>query len=383
MLGVKMIRCRWREQVLDKHKQKVMVVIGTRPEAIKMWPVIQALKAHPDCQTHVCLTAQHRDMLDMFVAELGIHPDSDLDLMRSGQTLAELSGRLIPAFSELLQAHRPDMVLVQGDTTTAALAALTAFYEDIYVGHVEAGLRSGNRRSPFPEEVNRRMTATLADLHFAPTKQAQANLLAEGVPADAVRVTGNTVIDAVKGMAGDVPQSASPRVLMTAHRRENFGEPLQEILAGVRQIASEHPELEIIYPVHPNPNVYAPAHEVLGSVANIHLCEPMGYREFVTEMQKAWFVLSDSGGVQEEATALGRPVLLLRKETERPEGMAAGNVRAVPLQQDGVACAVREMIDDGALRQSMMTVSDVFGDGTAGQYIVEATMGFLKQEKQQ
>jgi len=368
--------------VSEASKHKIMVVIGTRPEAIKMWPVIRALEAHPACQPHVCLTAQHRDMLDMFVAELGIHPDSDLDLMRSGQTLAELSGRLIPAFSGLLQEHKPDLVLVQGDTTTAALSALTAFYNNIYVGHVEAGLRSGNRRSPFPEEVNRRMTASLTDLHFAPTGQAESNLLAEGIPADAIWVTGNTVIDAVKGMAGDVEQSATPRVLMTAHRRENFGAPLQEILAGIRKVAEEHPELEIVYPVHPNPNVNGPAHEVLGDLPNVHLTAPMGYRAFVSEMQKAWFVVSDSGGVQEEATALGRPVLLLRKETERPEGVAAGNVHPVLLEKDAVASAVQEMLDNNELRQSMMKVSDVFGDGNAARRIVDASVGFLQRIKQ-
>jgi len=355
-----------------------MVVIGTRPEAIKMWPVIRALEEHPECRAHVCLTAQHRDMLDMFVTELGIHPDSDLNLMRSGQTLAELSGRLIPAFAQLVQEKKPDMVLVQGDTTSAVLAALTAFYENIYVGHVEAGLRSGNRRSPFPEEVNRRMTASLADLHFAPTGQAEANLLAEGVPAEAVQVTGNTVIDAVKGMAGNVAQSASPRVLMTAHRRENFGAPLQEILAGIRKAAIEHPQLEIVYPVHPNPNVNSPAHEVLGDLPNVRLCAPMGYREFVAEMQKAWFIVSDSGGVQEEATALGRPVLLLRRETERPEGVAAGNVQPVPLEREAVATAVHGMLDNSELRQSMMKVSDVFGDGNAAQRIVASVVQFLQ-----
>jgi len=360
----------------------VMVVIGTRPEAIKMWPVIRAFTEQPEYKVHVCLTAQHRDMLDMFVAELGIQADSDLDLMRSGQTLAELSGRLIPAFSDLLQKYQPDMVLVQGDTTTAALTALTSFYSHIYVGHVEAGLRSGNRYSPFPEEVNRRMTAALADLHFAPTEQAKENLLGEGVAAESVQVTGNTVIDAVKLVAGDVQQSVTPRVLMTAHRRENFGESLQQILAGMRDVAMQHPDVEIVYPVHPNPNVHGPAHDMLGDVPNICLSGPMGYREFVTEMQKSWFVVSDSGGVQEEATALGRPVLLLRKETERPEGIAAGNVRPVPLDKEAVVAAVQEMLENNELRQSMMKVSDVFGDGHAAQRIVAASTEFLRRAKQ-
>lgn len=358
---------------------EVMVVIGTRPEAIKMWPVIVAFEAHPKCALHVCLSAQHREMLDMFVAELGIRVDSDLDLMCPGQTLAGLSGRLIPAFAELLEREQPDLVLVQGDTTTAALTAMTAFYSDVPVGHVEAGLRSGNRHRPFPEEVNRRMVGVLADLHFAPTDKARDNLLGEGVATDAVWVTGNTVIDAVRNIADDVSQSATPRMLMTAHRRENFGQPLEEILAGVREVAHRHPELEIVYPVHPNPNVEGPAHAALGGIANIRLCEPLCYRDFVTEMQKAWFIVSDSGGVQEEATVLGRPVLLLRGETERPEGIASGNIQPVSLEREAVTEAIREMILDDERRASMMGVSDVFGDGDAAGRIVEHCLGFLNE----
>jgi len=356
-----------------------MVVIGTRPEAIKMWPVIQALKAVPKCHIHVCLTAQHREMLDMFVAELGIEPDSDLDLMSKGQTLAELSARLIPAFSDLLQQQKPDLVLVQGDTTSAALAALTAFYGEVYVGHVEAGLRSGNRRSPFPEEVNRRMAAVLADLHFAPTEQAKRNLLAEGVEAGSILVTGNTVIDAVRIMAGKAEPSTTPRVLITAHRRENFGEPLRQIFAGIREVASTHPEVDLIYPVHPNPNVQGPAYDMLGGISNVHLCPPMGYREFINEMQKAWFIVSDSGGVQEEATALGKPVLLLRRETERPEGVAAGNVLPVSLDRQAVSKEMETMLFDNRQRESMMRVSTVFGDGHAARRIAEHCLAFLKE----
>jgi len=357
-----------------------MVVIGTRPEAIKMWPVIRALESNPECAVHVCLTAQHRELLDMFVAELNIRADSDLNLMQAGQTLAGLSSRLIPAFSGLLEKERPDLVLVQGDTTSAALTALTAFYSDIYVGHVEAGLRSGNRRSPFPEEINRRMVGSLADIHFAPTQQARDNLVAEGVAGDAVKITGNPVIDAVRMMAGEVTQSDSPRVLMTAHRRENFGQPLREIFTGVRIAAERHPELEIIYPVHPNPNVLEPAKTILGGVQNIRLCEPVGYREFVSEMQRSWFIVSDSGGVQEEATALGRPVLLLRNETERPEGVQAGNVRRVVLESQEVSDAITELVVDREKRLSMMKVSEVFGDGSAAGRIAEFCVDFLNRQ---
>lgn len=360
---------------------RIMVVIGTRPEAIKMWPVIRALKEAPHCRVHVCLTAQHRGMLDLMVSELGIEADSDLNLMTEDQSLAGLSARLIPAFSELLQAHRPDMILVQGDTTSAALTAMTAFYDAIPVGHVEAGLRSGNRHRPFPEEINRRLTAVLAELHFAPTEQARSNLLAEGVDDSAIRVTGNPVIDAVRLVAGRVEQASRPRVLMTAHRRENFGEPLRQIFMGIREVATAHPEIDIVYPVHPNPAVHDPAHRMLGGIANVRLLPPMGYRAFVEQMQQAWVIVSDSGGVQEEATALGRPVLLLRSETERPEAIGAGNVRQAPLTMEALSAAVVEMIGDRALRERMMKVSDAFGDGHAAERIAAEALRFLTERQ--
>jgi UDP-N-acetylglucosamine 2-epimerase (non-hydrolysing) len=315
----------------------------------------------------------------MFIAELDIRADSDLNLMQSDQSPTELSGRLIPAITELFRKQRPDLVLVQGDTTSAALSALAAFYEHIYVGHVEAGLRSGNRCSPFPEEVNRRMVAALADIHFAPTEQARLNLLSEGVAADHVYITGNPIIDAVRAIGGGKEESKSPRLLMTVHRRENFGEPMQQIFHGIRIVAEKRPQLEIVYPVHPNPNVYGLAYELLGGVSNIHLCAPMGYRDFVSEMQKAWFIVSDSGGVQEEATALGKPMLLLRRETERPEGIEAGNIRQVRLDAAAVAEEIELLLDDAGLRRSMMKVSDVYGDGHAAERIIEHCLTFLKQ----
>jgi len=364
---------------MGKHNRfKVMVVIGTRPEAIKLWPVVQVFKQCAEIDVHVCLSAQHRDMLDMFVQELNIDVDSDLNLMRSGQTLAQLSSRLIPAVDKLLQVEKPDLVVVQGDTTTAALTALTAFYNQTPVAHVEAGLRSGDRYSPFPEEVNRQMVGVIADIHFAPTMQARDNLLAEGVNPKHVWVTGNTVIDAVRQVAQGVPQSATPRVLMTAHRRENFGAPLQAILQGVRAAAEAHPSLVLVYPVHPNPQVKEPVYRILGNTPNIQLCEPLGYHDFVTEMQKAWFMVSDSGGVQEEATALGRPMLLLRNETERPEGLAAGNIQQVELSAAAVTKAMSRMLEDASLRESMAHVSDVFGDGQAAGKILQHTLSFVQ-----
>ena len=359
----------------------VMVAIGTRPEAIKLWPVIQQLEKNGSIKLHVCLTAQHRDLLDMFVKELGIPVHSDLNLMKSGQTLGELSARLIPAVDGLLHDIKPDLVMVQGDTTTVALTALTAFHANIKVAHVEAGLRSKDKFSPFPEEVNRRITGVLADLHFAPTEQAKANLLQEGVKEQDVIVTGNTVIDAVRQMSRETHQSPTPRMLMTAHRRENFGEPIQQILQGVRQAALRFPELEIIYPVHPNPNVHDLAYEILGDDANVTLCEPLGYQAFVAEMQQAWFIVSDSGGVQEEATALGRPVLLLRNETERPEGVAAGNVAQVTLQAEAVEQAIAGLMTDEQKRAAMSRVSDVFGDGSAAKKIVQASLAYLERKQ--
>jgi len=364
---------------MNTHKNfKVMVVIGTRPEAIKLWSVVKAFENSEDVTLHVCLSGQHRDMLDMFVSELDIHVDSDLNLMRSGQTLAELSSRLIPAMDKIIQAESPDLVIVQGDTTTASLTALTAFYNDTFVAHVEAGLRSGDRRSPFPEEVNRRMVGVMADIHFAPTKDAREHLLSEGVSKANVWVTGNTVVDAVKQVAQGVSQSPTPRMLMTAHRRENFGQAIQEILKGVAQVARANPSLQIIYPVHPNPHVHKPAYELLGGISNIQLCEPMGYHAFVTEMQKAWFIVSDSGGVQEEATVLGRPVLLLRNETERPEGIAAGNVKQVELVEQAIVKDISMILVDGSLRSNMSRRSDIFGDGHASDKIVEHALDFLR-----
>jgi len=360
---------------------KVMIVIGTRPEAIKMWPVVQAFSQEKHVQLHVCLTAQHRDMLDMFVQELGIPVHSDLNLMQAGQSLAELSGRLIPAMDTLMKDVQPDLVFVQGDTTTAALTALTAFYAGIQVGHIEAGLRSGDKWSPFPEEVNRKLVGVMADLHFAPTEQAKANLLAEGVAENSVWVTGNTVIDAVKQMAQASQQSLTPRILMTAHRRENFGQPILEILQGVRDVALRFPDVQIIYPVHPNPNVQKPANELLGGISNITLCAPLGYQAFVSEMQQSWFIVSDSGGVQEEATALGRPVLLLRNETERPEGLAEGNVRQVELSASEVTAAITLLLTDNKTRQAMGKVSNVFGDGKASERIVTASLAYLQKGK--
>ncbi len=362
----------------DSAQFTVMVAIGTRPEAIKLWPVIEQLGKTEGINLHVCLTAQHRDLLDMFVQELGIPVHSDLNLMKSGQTLGELSGRLIPAVDELLHKLKPDLVMVQGDTTTAALTSLTAFYAGIRVAHVEAGLRSGDKWSPFPEEVNRRVATVVADLHFAPTPQARENLLAEGVADQAIVVTGNTVIDAVQHMAKESHQSASPRILMTAHRRENFGAPLQEIFKGVKQIAERFPEVTIVYPVHPNPNVREPAHAMLEGLTNVQLLEPLGYQDFVSEMQQSWFIVSDSGGVQEEATALGRPVLLLRNETERPEGVEAGNVAQVLLQAGEVEKAIAELLEDEAKRSRMSRISDVYGDGCASVRIASSTLTFLQ-----
>lgn len=364
---------------LDKSNLRILVVIGTRPEALKMWPVINALRAYPEVDLKVCLTAQHRDLLDHFVSELQISVDADLNLMAHGQRLEDLSANLIPAIAEIYHRLKPSLVLVQGDTTSAILSAFVAFYGHIRVGHVEAGLRSGVRVLPFPEEMNRRLLGDLSDLHFAPTESARENLLNEGVDQDHVFVTGNTIIDTIKAFADRYPQlSEQPTILMTVHRREHHGNPIREIFAAVKNLAERHPELRIIYPVHPNPQVLNPAREILGDVSNVQLRKPMGYREFIAAMQSAWFLLSDSGGVQEEATALGKPVLLLRKETERPEGVTAGNVLPVGVESHRIIENVEMLLKDVDLRVKMSKVSKVFGQGDAGDRIARICVDFLK-----
>lgn len=355
---------------------RVMSVFGTRPEAIKMAPVVFALRDAPEFESVTVVTAQHRGLLDDVLAAFDIAPDVDLDLMRPNQTLAALTARVLTSMDDVLDRHQPDVVLAQGDTTTVMATALACFYRGVPFGHVEAGLRTGNRRMPFPEEVNRVVAGVVADLHFAPTASARQNLLREGVREDDVLVTGNTVIDALLKVAEQevplpVEVAAHERlILLTAHRRESFGAPLREAFAAVRTLLENNPDVRVLYPVHPNPQVVAAAEEVLGGLERVHLVEPLDYPTFVSAMKRSTLILTDSGGVQEEAPALAKPVLVLRDETERPEAVDVGVVRLVGPRRAAIEHWAQRLLDDQELYAQMATGASPYGDGRAAGRIV-------------
>ncbi len=346
-----------------------------------MAPVITALRARPELQVRVLATAQHRDMLDSVMEFFGVAPDVDLDLMRPGQGLADLTARMLSAVDAVLAREQPDLVLAQGDTTTVMVTGLCCYYRGIPFGHVEAGLRTGDRRQPFPEEMNRAVVGWLADLHFAPTEAAADNLRREGVAEDRLHVTGNTVIDALLWAAErDLPHhygsGERPLVLLTAHRRESFGAPLRAVFGAVRALV-EARDIEVLYPVHPNPNVQRAAQELLGGHARIHLVPPLTYPQFVAAMRQAHLVLTDSGGVQEEAPSLDLPVLVLRDVTERPEGVAAGASRLVGTEPERILAAATALLDDPKAHAAMAGARNPYGDGRAAERIVAAVSGFL------
>lgn len=352
-------------------KRSIWCVVGTRPEVIKMAPVIRALKARKRFDVKLVSTAQHRDLLDQMLRVFDLRPDIDLDLMRPDQSLADLTGRVLSAMDARLRGgDRPEAVLVQGDTTTVMATALACFYRGIRVGHVEAGLRSGDLRAPFPEEMNRRTADLVSEWLFAPTPGAALNLKKEGVPTGRIHVTGNTVIDALRFIlrrqTGRGPRGGRARtILLTCHRRENFGEPIRRIFRAVRELARRHPDVQIRYPVHPNPNVKQPATEILGGVPNIALMAPMDYAGFVREMDNALFIISDSGGVQEEATVIGKRVLLLRDVTERPESVKAGFCTIVGADPEALLKAAEVCLK----RPSFRAKKAIYGDGHAGERI--------------
>jgi UDP-N-acetylglucosamine 2-epimerase (non-hydrolysing) len=359
--------------------RKVCVVVGTRPEAIKMAPVILELRRHSEeVSTSVVATAQHREMLDDVFETFKLVPDADLDLMVHGQTLHDLTANVILSVSKTLASFGPDIVLVQGDTTTTFVVALASFYLKIPVGHVEAGLRTYDRFHPYPEEINRRLTTVLADWHFAPTPSAKANLLAEGIDSRRIRVTGNTVIDALFAVVrDDFDFSSTPLgsidkskkwLLVTAHRRENFGEPLRNICAVLKSIAKGQ-QIEIIYPVHPNPNVRQTVYEQLGKIQNIHLLPPLSYEVFAQAMNRAFICLTDSGGIQEEAPSLGKPVLVMREVTERPEAVSTGNVRIVGTDHARILKEVSRLFEDEDAYRAMSHQVNPYGDGRAAKRI--------------
>jgi len=369
---------------------RVLSIFGTRPEAVKMAPVVRRLAETPGVESLVCVTAQHREMLDQVLGIFQIEPQVDLDLMQPDQSLPDLTAAILRGLDPVLRDLRPDWVLVQGDTTTVLAAGLLAYYHRVRLGHVEAGLRTGDKWQPFPEEINRRMAGVVADLHFAPTSWARSNLLAEGVPAQAIVVSGNPVIDALQQTAAHEYQPAGvlaelppgrDLILMTAHRRENFGQPLRDIFEAVRRLAGEYGErVHVLYPVHLNPNVRGPAHEVLGDLPNVTLTEPLGYREMVYALQRCRFVLTDSGGLQEEAPALGKPVLVMREVTERPEAIEAGTAKLVGSAPERIVAAARQLLDDEGAYQAMAKAVNPYGDGHAAERIVQALCEFAGQE---
>ncbi len=364
---------------------KILIVFGTRPEAIKLFPVIRALRADPRFRPVVCVSAQHRQMLDQVLEIAGIAPDHDLDLMQPGQTLESLTALLLTRLGAVMDAEQPARAIVQGDTATAMAGALAAYYRKIPVDHVEAGLRSGNIYHPWPEEVNRKIIGSIASLHFAPTAVAAGKLLAEQVPADRVHVTGNTVIDALKwvqtrivakpSLAGDLADLerlfAGHRIIgVTSHRRENFGEGMANIAEAIRQISGRQ-DVAVIFPVHLNPNVRAVMDQALGGLANVALIEPLDYPHFVRLLSIAEIMLTDSGGVQEEAPALGKPVLVMRETTERPEGVSAGTARLVGTDVTRIVTELFNLLDDKAAYEAMARAHNPFGDGQSAGRIVE------------
>ena len=362
-----------------KKPAKAMVLVGTRPEAIKMAPVIRALRSSRFFEPLTCATGQHRDLLDQALGLFDVKPDFDLDLMRPNQDLTDVTTRCLEGMRGILRSEAPDVVLVQGDTATAFSCALASFYARIPVGHVEAGLRTWNRYSPFPEEIYRRMLTELAEFHFAPTSLAAANLKREAIAEESVVVTGNTGIDALLWMAErasrprDLPAGVENKklILLTAHRRENFGEPLREIFDAVKQFATSHPEFHIVYPVHPNPNVTGPAQEMLSKLTNVSLIPPVEYGELVYLLKHCHLVLTDSGGIQEEAPSFGKPILVLRDTTERPEAVEAGCAVLVgPVRENILRFLENLLSTDSETYRKMATRNNPFGDGSAAQRIV-------------
>ena len=357
--------------------KKIALVFGTRPEAIKLCPVVLALKADPAFDCRVCVTGQHREMLQQVLDVFGVVPDEDLALMRPNQTLAGLTARALMALDDYLEREKPDVVMVQGDTTTVLCGALAAFYHHIPVAHVEAGLRTGNLYSPWPEEANRQLATRLAKWHFCPTENNQKNLLREGVDPAAIHVVGNTVIDALQIAerkilaSGNFKKGTRRRVLITGHRRENFGIGFEHICAAIRMLATEFPDVDFVYPVHLNPNVKGPVERTLSGVANIHLIAPQSYLPFVESMMEADIILTDSGGVQEEAPSLGKPVLVMRDTTERPEAVSAGTVKMVGTEMESICGNVRSLLTDRAEYDKMAKSVNPYGDGQAVARIVE------------
>lgn len=370
---------------------KILSIFGTRPEAIKMAPVVKELEKYPETfQSFVCVSAQHREMLDQVLSLFRIRPDYDLDIMRPGQDLFDITCGVLSGLKPVLQALRPDLVLVHGDTTTTMASTLASYYCQVKVGHVEAGLRTHDKYAPFPEEINRRVAGAVADYHFAPTTKARENLLREGVVDGAVFVTGNTVVDALLSVSGMIHRDSALQerfaaqfsfldrrkrlILVTGHRRESFGPGFENICQALADIAADYPDVDILYPVHLNPQVQEPVRRILGGgkLANLHLIEPVDYLPFVYLMNSCYLIITDSGGIQEEAPSLGKPVLVMRNVTERPEAVASGTVRLVGTDRERIVRETARLLGDSEVYESMSMARNPYGDGKAAERIVEA-----------
>jgi UDP-N-acetylglucosamine 2-epimerase (non-hydrolysing) len=373
--------------------KKILFIFGTRPEAIKMAPVIMRVEKDERFEAKICVTAQHRQMLDQVLKIFKIKPDYDLDVMTENQTLFDLTAKIISKLQKVLLMENPDLVVVQGDTTTTFVASLAAFYSKIKVAHIEAGLRTRNKFAPFPEEINRRITSIIADFHFAPTSLARDNLLKENISPEKIFITGNTVIDALFYVVDRLKKSppnfenlfngvdlTGKIVLITGHRRENFGEGFRNICESIRSLANDFPDVNFVYPVHFNPNVRGPVNEILHGIKNVHLIEPLDYEPFVYAMERSYLILTDSGGVQEEAPSLGKPVLVMRDTTERPEAVEAGTVRLVGTDKQKIVENVVALLTDPTEYSKMSRAHNPYGDGNASQRIVRVFEEYLLAE---
>lgn len=366
-------------------KIKVMSVFGTRPEAIKMAPLVKALEKEKNTESIVCVTAQHREMLDQVLRDFDIVPDYDLNIMKAGQTLEDITVRALKGIGEVIREVKPDIVLVHGDTSTTFAASLAAYYNQTKVGHVEAGLRTYDKYQPFPEEMNRRLTGAIADLHFSPTEPSKKNLLKENIDENIIFITGNTAIDALKTTIDDdykftvdelnsIDYRNKRVITITAHRRENLGEPLENICKALRRLANEYEDVELVYAVHKNPAVSNPVHNILGGHGRIHLLNPLDIKDMHNLMNRSYMVMTDSGGLQEEVPSMGKPVLVLRNVTERPEGIEAGTLKLAGTDEETVYAMAKELLDNGDEYRKMAIAKNPFGDGNASERIVKAIL---------
>lgn len=366
---------------------KVMTIFGTRPEAIKMAPLVKELEKRKEIESIVCVTAQHREMLDQVLKVFNIKPDYDLNIMKQGQTLSEITSRVLLGIEEVIKEVKPNIILVHGDTTTTFAGTLAAFYNNVDIGHVEAGLRTWNKYSPFPEEMNRQMVDCMTDMYFAPTEVSKNNLLIQGINEEKIYITGNTAIDAMKYTVNDNYYneifdwvSEDKLILLTAHRRENLGEPMRNIFKAIKRILEEYSDIKVIYPIHLNPKVREVANEIFGGIERIKIIEPLGVFDFHNFIKKSYLILTDSGGIQEEAPSLGKPVLVLRDTTERPEGIKAGTLKLIGTDEKKVYKEIKKLLDDKSEYEKMSKANNPYGDGFASKKIVDEIINKYKEE---